>query len=60
MGRKRSLEELDLPGEDRSSHERWLREEIPRRWAEHQADPASGIPAEEVHAELRRQMAEEK
>ena len=60
MERKKPLEDPDLPGEDRSRYERWLRKEIARRWAEHEADPSSGIPAEEVHADLRRRMAEEK
>jgi antitoxin ParD1/3/4 len=32
---------------------RWIREELPGRLAAHLADPSTGIPAEEVHAELR-------
>jgi len=40
-----------------SARERWIREEIPGRWAAHVADPSTGIPAEEVHAKLRERMA---
>lgn len=43
--------------EDYESRERWIKEELPGRWAAHQADPSSGIPAEDVHARLRKRMA---
>lgn len=47
----RMLEDYEL------SRDRWMKEELPGRFAAHQADPSSGIPAEEVHAQLRQRMA---
>lgn len=46
--------------EAHESRERWIREELPIRWAAHQADPSSAIPAEDVHAKLRERMAEKR
>ena len=48
---------LQMLEDHESAREQWLRQELPGRWAEHLADPSSGIPAEEVHARLRERMA---
>lgn len=40
-----------------SARERWMRDELPGRLAAHEADPSSGIPAEDVHDRLRKRMA---
>jgi antitoxin ParD1/3/4 len=45
------------PEDARAARERWLREEIPARVAELERDPSTGIPAEQVFAELEERHA---